>query len=176
MSGRRVSLPTQYLVSDAVSTCVGLFFCYVGYFVKNEVHVDNGIQEPLLNSDSLESKETKGGDTVTPFSNAGILSILTFSWVGPLIAVGNKKTLDLEDVPQLDSRDSVIGAFPTFREKVEADCGGINSVTTLKLVKSLIISAWKEILITAFLVLLNTLASYVGPYLIDLSIGIIVPW
>ncbi|XP_028221561.1 ABC transporter C family member 3-like isoform X1 [Glycine soja] len=167
MSGRRVSLPTQYLVSDVVSTCVGLFFCYVGYFVKNEVHVDNGIHEPLLNADSLESKETKGGDSVTPFSYAGILSILTFSWVGPLIAVGNKKTLDLEDVPQLDSRDSVIGAFPTFREKVEADCGGINSVTTLKLVKSLIISAWKEILITAFLVLLNTLASYVGPYLID---------
>ena len=79
----------------------------MGYFVKNEVHVDNGIQEPLLNSDSLESKETKGGDTVTPFSYAGILSILTFSWVGPLIAVGNQKTLDLEDVPQLDGRDSV---------------------------------------------------------------------
>ena len=39
MSGRRVSLPTQYLVSDVVSTCVGLFFCYVGYFVKNEVHI-----------------------------------------------------------------------------------------------------------------------------------------
>ncbi|KAL5126264.1 ABC transporter C family member 3 [Glycine soja] len=167
VSERRVALPTRYLVSDVVSTCVGLFFCYVGYFVKNEVHVDNGIQEPLLNSDALESKESKGGDTVTPFSYAGFLSILTFSWVGPLIAVGNKKTLDLEDVPQLDGRDSVIGAFPSFREKLEADCGGINRVTTLKLAKSLIMSAWKEILITAFLALLNTLASYVGPYLID---------
>ncbi|TKY56965.1 ABC transporter C family member 3 [Spatholobus suberectus] len=172
LSERRIALPTQYLVSDVVSACVGLFFCYVGYFVKNEGHVNNGVQEPLLNGDTndgdaLGSKETKGGDTVTPFSYAGILSILTFSWVGPLIAVGNKKTLDLEDIPQLDSRDSVVGAFPSFRDKLEADCGAINSVTTLKLVKSLVMSAWKDILFTAFLLLLNTLASYVGPYLID---------
>jgi ATP-binding cassette, subfamily C (CFTR/MRP), member 2 len=61
----------------------------------------------------------------------------------------------------------VVGAFPIFREKLEADCGAVNRVTTLKLVKSLIISGWKEILFTAFLALLNTFASYVGPYLID---------
>ncbi|KAL2316666.1 hypothetical protein Fmac_030542 [Flemingia macrophylla] len=172
LSERGAAFPAQYLVSDAVSTCVGLFFCYVGCFVKNEGHECNGIQEPLLNDDTnvgdtLGSKVPRGGDTVTPFSYAGILSLLTFSWVGPLIAVGNKKTLDLEDVPQLDSRDSVASAFPTFRDKLEADCGAISSVTTLKLVKLLIMSAWKEVLFTAFLALLNTLASYVGPYLID---------
>ncbi|XP_027369176.1 ABC transporter C family member 3-like isoform X2 [Abrus precatorius] len=168
---KNVVLPVQYLVCDLVSTCAGLFFCYVGYFLKNEGQ-DNILQEPLLNGDTnvgnaLESKETKGGDTVTPYSNAGLLSSLTFSWVGPLVAVGKKKTLDLEDVPQLDSGDSVVGAFPSFRDKLEADCGAINSVTILKLVKSIIVSSWKEILFTAILALLNTLASYVGPYLID---------
>jgi len=176
ISERRVALPTQYLVSDAVSTCVGFLFCYVGYFVKNKGHVreneNNGIQEPLLNigtndGDVFKSNETKGGDTVTPFSYAGILSLLTFSWVGPLIAVGNKKILDLEDVPQLDTKDSIVGAFPSVRDKLEAECGALNSVTTLKLVKSLVMSAWKEIRFTAFLTLLNTLASYAGPYLID---------
>ncbi|CAJ1971491.1 unnamed protein product [Sphenostylis stenocarpa] len=133
VSERGVALPTQYLVSDVVSTCF----------------------------------ETKGGDTVTPFSYAGILSHLSFSWVGPLIAVGNKKTLDLEDVPRLGSRDSVLETFPGFRDKLETDCGAIKNVTTLKLVKSLVVSAWKEILFTAFLALLYTLASYVGPYLLD---------
>ncbi|XP_045786142.1 ABC transporter C family member 3-like isoform X1 [Trifolium pratense] len=170
-----IELTAQCLVSDVVSFCVGLFFCYVGYFVRNESEEsDKTIQETLLNGDNgngnvnpLELKETKGSDTVTPFSNAGILSLLTFTWVGPLIAFGNKKTLDLEDIPQLDSGDSVVGAFPTFRDKLEADCGAVNRVTTLKLVKSLLISVWKEILVTAFLALLYTLASYVGPYLID---------
>ncbi|XP_004491490.1 ABC transporter C family member 3-like [Cicer arietinum] len=174
-----VALTAQCMVSDVVSVCVSLFFCYVGYFVKSRSEEgDRTLQEPLLNGGShvgngddkvnaLDLKETKGSDTVTPFSNAGILSLLTFAWVGPLIAVGNKKTLDLEDVPQLDSGDSVFGAFPTFRDKLDADCGAINRVTTLKLVKSLIISGWKEILFTAFLALINTFASYVGPYLID---------
>ena len=54
--------------------------------------------------------------------------------------VGNKKTLDLDDVPQLDTRDSVVGAFPSFRDKLEADsdANAINSITTLKLVKNLV--------------------------------------
>ncbi|CAL5190730.1 unnamed protein product [Lathyrus oleraceus] len=174
----RVELTVPCIVSDVVSVCVGLFFYYIGFCVKNESgeEGDRTLQEPLLNSDPhigngngdvLELKETKGGDTLTPYSNAGILSLLTFTWVGPLIAFGNKKILDLEDIPQLDSGDSVVGAFPTFCEKLEADCGEVNRVTSLKLVKSLIISGWKEILFTAFLALLNTLASYVGPYLID---------
>ncbi|KAL5077920.1 hypothetical protein RYX36_016904 [Vicia faba] len=42
-----------------------------------------------------------------------------------------------------------------------------NRVTTFKLVKSLAFSAWKEILLTAIFALVNTFASYVGPYLID---------
>ncbi|KAJ1441278.1 P-loop containing nucleoside triphosphate hydrolase [Sesbania bispinosa] len=164
------ALPIQYLVSDVFSSCVGLFICYLTFFVKIEGGVgDSTLQEPLLNGDSNVSgkKETKGVETVTPYSSAGIFSILTFSWVGPLIAVGKKKTLDLEDVPQLDTRDSSVGAFPTFRDKLEADCGDINKVATLKLVKSLVFSAWKEILLTAILALVNTLASYVGPYLIN---------
>ncbi|KAB1199134.1 ABC transporter C family member 3 [Morella rubra] len=87
--------------------------------------------------------------------------------MGPLIALGNKKTLDLEDVPQLAPGDSVVGAFPTFRNMLEAECGTLNRVTTLKLVKALFSSAWKEILLTAFFVIMYTLASYVGPFLID---------
>ncbi|XP_022637519.1 ABC transporter C family member 3-like [Vigna radiata var. radiata] len=176
ISERRVAVQTQCMVYDVLSTCVGLLFCYVGYFVKDKEYVrakeHDGTQEPLLDgetnvADALETEETKGGDTVTPFSHAGLLSLLTFSWVSPLIAVGNKKALDLEDVPQLDSRDSVVGAFPGFRDKLEADCGGINGVTTLKLVKTLVMISWKEILFTAFLALSHTLASYVGPYLMD---------
>ncbi|PPS06069.1 hypothetical protein GOBAR_AA14586 [Gossypium barbadense] len=69
--------------------------------------------------------------------------------MGPSIATGNKKTLDLEDVPQLDSRDSVVGAFPKFRNRLEATDGEGTEVTTLKLVKALFFSVWKDILWTA---------------------------
>ncbi|CAK9166892.1 unnamed protein product [Ilex paraguariensis] len=87
--------------------------------------------------------------------------------MGTLIAAGSKKTLDLEDVPQLASIDSVRSAFPILRNKVESDCESSSKVTTYVLVKALIFTVWKEILLSAFLVLAYTLASYVGPYLID---------
>ena len=166
---KHVNLPVHYFVSDVVSVVMGLFFCYVGLIGKNEGL--GALKDPLLIVDSnasneAESNKSKGGETVTPYSNAGFFSILTFSWMAPLISLGNKKTLDLEDVPQLAPGDSVVGAFANFRNKLDAECGTINGVTTTKLAKALISSAWKEILLTAFLEIMNTLASYVGPYLI----------
>ena len=106
---KHAALPIQCLVSDVSSVCVGLFFCYLGFFVKFEAGVRNStLQESLLNGDSNDNdvfgiNETKGGDTDTPYSNAGIFGILTFSWVGPLITLGKKKTLDLEDGETKDS-------------------------------------------------------------------------
>ncbi|KAJ9672355.1 hypothetical protein PVL29_025823 [Vitis rotundifolia] len=136
------SLPIQFLVPDIVYVITGLFLCNSG-------------------------DKSKGEAAVTPFSKAGFFSLLTFSWMGPLIAEGNKKALDLEDVPQLDTSNSILGVFPAFRNKLQCDSGGSSGVTTFKLVKALIFASWAEILLTALFVLLNTLASYVGPYLID---------
>ncbi|XVF03647.1 hypothetical protein REPUB_Repub05bG0011100 [Reevesia pubescens] len=166
-----VSLPSQYLVSDVFSVITGLFLCIVGFFRINKGEIAL-LEEPLLEGNSNvsngeELSRKKGGDTLSPYSNAGIFSILTFSWMGPLIAAGNKKTLDLDDVPQLDSDDSVVGAFPKFRNRLEAVDSEGSGVTTFKLVKALFFSAWKDILSTALFAFLYNVASYVGPYLID---------
>ncbi|KAL1127099.1 hypothetical protein V6Z11_A13G157100 [Gossypium hirsutum] len=168
---KHASFPSQYLVSDVFSVITGFFLNIVAFFPRNEGE-DALLEEPLLSGDSsvsngVELSKKRGGDTVTPYSNAGIFSILTFSWMGPSIATGNKKTLDLEDVPQLDSRDSVVGAFPKFRNRLEATDGEGTEVTTLKLVKALFFSVWKDILWTGLFVFMYTVASYVGPYLID---------
>ncbi|XP_007217914.2 ABC transporter C family member 3 [Prunus persica] len=100
-----VSLPVQSFVFDVVCVISGLFFIFVGFFGKKEGR-NTVLEEPLLNGNgNAVSNNSKGGTPVTPYSNAGIFSILTFSWMGPLIAVGNKKTLDLEDVPELYKGD-----------------------------------------------------------------------
>ncbi|KAL2473106.1 ABC transporter C family member 3 [Forsythia ovata] len=142
---------------------MGLFFCCVG-FLGTKFDEDNRLQEPLLNG---SARESAGDEIVTPYANASIFSILTFSWMGPLISVGNKKALDLEDVPQLTSFDSVRGAFPILNSKLESDTGRNNRVTGLILAKGLIFTIRKEIALSAVYVLVYTLASYVGPYLID---------
>lgn len=140
----------------------------MGIYAKNKS--DNEIlQEPLLvgNSKNVPNLSTKGSETVTPYSNAGIFSIFTFSWMDPLISVGNKKTLDLEDVPQVTSGNGAFGTFSSFKNKLEADCGKISRVTSIKLMKLLILSVWKKIVSVAILATLCTLACNVGPFLVD---------
>ncbi|PON94078.1 ATP-binding cassette containing protein [Trema orientale] len=168
---RHVPLSITSLVSDVVSVITGLFFIYVAFFGKEEGE-DYLLEESLLNGDTslgndTVSNEPRGDATVTLYSNAGILGVLSFSWIGPLISLGNKKTLDLEDVPQLDVRDSVFGAFPTFKNKLEAASGISDRVTTLELVKAFVFSEWKELVLTAFFELIHAVSSNVGPYLIN---------
>ncbi|KAL8462294.1 hypothetical protein ACS0TY_033372 [Phlomoides rotata] len=163
-------LSTLFWVSDVVSLVMGLVFCYVGFLVKGKDE-DTILQEPLLNgvaSYVCESKEPpKGDETVTPYAKAGFFSLFTFSWVGPLISLGYKRTLNLEDVPQLDFPDTTKGAFPILNNKLEDSCRGSNRVTTIMLAKGLILTTWREILVSAIYVLVYTFSSYVGPYLID---------
>ncbi|CAK9308686.1 unnamed protein product [Citrullus colocynthis] len=169
------SLPIRYLVSDVMSIVSGLLIIYVGFFGKSvseqdplEEHRLNGeTRSTTLGNCSVEPNNCKVDETVTPYESAGIFSILSFSWMGPLIAMGNKKTLDLEDIPQLASCDAVSETFRILRNKLEPECGTIDRVTNLSLVKGLFYLAWKEIILTAAFAFISTWATYVGPYLID---------
>ncbi|KAK8591646.1 hypothetical protein V6N13_031682 [Hibiscus sabdariffa] len=166
---KHVSFPIQCLVSDVFSVITSLSLFIMGIWGRTGGEITL-LKEPLLKGESDVSNGVelkKGGDTVTPYSNAGIFSILTFSWISPLIAAGNKKTLDLEDVPQLDRDDSLVGALPNFKSWLESDDSQGSGVTTFKLVKALFFLAWKDILWTALLAFIYNVASFVGPYLID---------
>ncbi|KAF9666754.1 hypothetical protein SADUNF_Sadunf16G0261600 [Salix dunnii] len=147
------------------------FLSYVG-LSRNKCQ-DTLFEQPLLNGDSSSiNGKYRGGDSVTPYANAGLFSILTLSWMGSLIAFGKIKTLDLEDVPQLHSVDSVDGAFPVFKNKLESDSGASSRVTAFKLVKALSLSAWKDILLTALLAIIYTSASYRHWFLRSQQVGI----
>ncbi|TKY46997.1 ABC transporter C family member 3 [Spatholobus suberectus] len=172
--GKYVFLPVIYLVSDIVSSITGLFLCYVGHSVNNVVKLAP-LEEALLNGDSSvcnnsDPSKARGNENLTHYSNAGFFSILTFSWISPLITLGNEKTLEHEDLPLLATDDSAYGVFPTFRNKLESECGSVRNVTTLKLAKMLFLSTWQGILLSGLFAFLYTCASYVGPFLIDILV------
>ncbi|XP_042506587.1 ABC transporter C family member 3-like [Macadamia integrifolia] len=164
---KRSSLSSLLWVSDAISIIAGSFICYAVLFGKGREGDDFRLLEPLLSENRQGS--SVGEDSVTPYANANLLSIFTFSWMNPLLALGYKKTLNLEDVPQLASCDSANVVFALFRNELESNGNGSGNsghISTFKLVKALIFSTWKEILWTTLFSIVCTLASYVGPYLI----------
>ncbi|KAK1259372.1 ABC transporter C family member 3 [Acorus gramineus] len=158
-------LQTHLLVLDIVSVLVGLILCYAGLFGKRseEDKREALLQEPLLNTDGSYNK--RGSDSVTPYATANPFSILTFFWMNSLLSLGHKKTLDIQDIPQLVNEDSVFGVFPVFQTKLDS-CSSGGEIGTLELVKALVLTTWKNILLTGLFVLINTTSTYVGPYLI----------
>ena len=162
-------------VLDFGSLVGGLVINCVAVFAKRSEEERAPLREPLLNGSGVgvggESCNGRGRASASAFENAGYFSVLTFSWVGPLLSVGHKKTLDLEDVPKLAYSDSVNGVYPVFKNKLESYTGNgessVSRITTFKLAKALVFSIWDQVLLTAIYALLYTVASYVGPYLID---------
>nr|XP_043628755.1 ABC transporter C family member 3-like [Erigeron canadensis] len=150
-------------VTDSVSSLIGLFLCFVGFSHKTEEEIRN-LEEPLLNSGVPRVVKSELAST---YENASFFSLLTFSWMSPIIAKGNKKPLDLDDVPQLANIDSVRGVFPVLLNKVESFNNGNNQITTFGLTKALFYIVWKEVVITGFFAIVSTLTSFVGPYLIE---------
>ncbi|XP_047152943.1 ABC transporter C family member 3-like, partial [Vigna umbellata] len=133
------------------------------------------LEDPLLDGDSTSINnsdpiKTRGNENLTRYSNAGFFSILSFSWITPLITLGNDKTLNHEDLPLLATADSAYGVYPTFRRKLESECGSVKNVTTLKLVKVLFLSTWQGIFLSGLFAFLYACASYVGPFLIDILV------
>ncbi|XP_047332369.1 ABC transporter C family member 3-like [Impatiens glandulifera] len=143
----------SFWIMTIVSVIMGVFFCYIGLYKQNGSTSILEQEQPLLADQSRKVK-------VTPYSNANFFSTLTFSWLNPIIELGNKKIIDLDDVPHLDYKNSANTLYSVFK-------GNLQSLTSWGLTKAMVISVWRELLFTAVLGFLKTSTSYVGPYLIS---------
>ncbi|RCV24892.1 hypothetical protein SETIT_5G122800v2 [Setaria italica] len=170
LDGRPV--PTHSWALDAVSVVAAVVLLCAGLLGGREGG-GSAAEEPLLNgAHETADENSRSAAEASKFTGAGFLSVLTFSWMGPLLAVGHKKTLGLDDVPGLDPGDSVAGLLPTFEANLEAVAGGVSgsgrkAVTAFKLTKAVVRTVWWHVAVTAFYALVYNVATYVGPYLID---------
>eukprot|EP01018_Ginkgo_biloba_P024389 Gb_38867 [translate_table: standard] len=156
---KKQKIVPPYIWVDILALPICAILCYASCFGRTVVDsFKRSIQEPLLNGIPEKTRNLK---QVTPYATASLKSLMSFSWMNPLLAVGFKKPLQIDDVPQVADVDTADGVYRTFRGRFEA--GGL----THSIAKVIFLSVWKEVLLTSFFAALNSCASYVGPYLID---------
>ncbi|KAK9087727.1 hypothetical protein Syun_030121 [Stephania yunnanensis] len=140
---------SEYISSHAIvnfcATPALAFLCFVAArgITGIEICRNRDLQEPLL------LDEEAGCLKVTPYSDAGLYSLVTLSWLNPLLSIDRSKT----SYKILNSN----------WEKLKHE----NPSKKASLAWAILKSFWKEAAWNAIFAGSNTLVSYVGPYLVS---------
>ncbi|KAL5997365.1 hypothetical protein ACLOJK_008295 [Asimina triloba] len=112
------------------------------------------LRQPLLSEENACSNKDA-------FTNAGIWSHLTFSWLNPLFEIGRKQKLELSRVPLVPESESAEKSFSSLEEAARKQ-----KAKDLSLQNALLSAIFRPLATNAIFAGLNTFASYVGPLLI----------
>ncbi|ERN09249.1 hypothetical protein AMTR_s00149p00037740 [Amborella trichopoda] len=124
----------------------------------------SSITDPLL--DSLTTEHEDGKRVPSSYGKATLLQLITFSWLNPLFAVGYKKPLELDDVPDVDVQNSAEYVSQLLQEhlnKLREKNGSQNP----SIYKAIYLFSRNKATSNAVFAVINAGTSYIGPYLID---------
>ncbi|KAG8066019.1 hypothetical protein GUJ93_ZPchr0004g40126 [Zizania palustris] len=125
--------------------------------------IDSSITEPLLNPSIVQQIETK---RPCPYGKANILQLVTFSWMNPVFAIGYKKPLEKNDVPDIYEKDSAEFLSDSFKKIID-DVEFRHGLNTKSIYTSMFLFIRRKAIINAGFAVLCASASYVGPSLIN---------
>uniref|UniRef100_A0A5B6Z5V5 ABC-type xenobiotic transporter n=1 Tax=Davidia involucrata TaxID=16924 RepID=A0A5B6Z5V5_DAVIN len=116
----------------------------------------NSIEQPLLQKDT--ENLSKHSDS---FSNAGIWSQLTFQWLNPLFKRGRIQKLELPHIPPIPQSETAHKASSLLEESLRKQKTEASSLP-----KAISHAIWRALAVNAVFAGVNTIASYMGPFLI----------
>ncbi|XP_057844823.2 putative ABC transporter C family member 15 isoform X3 [Cryptomeria japonica] len=163
---------TFSIVVEILALLLSAFLSYASFCGRTgESSLTQSIEEPLLNDIPENSENLKPNDIpensenlkpkVTPYATASFLSRMSFFWMKPLLDVGHKKPLDIDDVPQVADVHKADHVYCKFRNQLDAKGSGSS------IAKILFLIDLKDVLFTGLLLLITSCTSYVGPYFIN---------
>ena len=146
--------------------CLLASTCLFGISIKGKTGtvliVPNGLDDPLLNGKTSHSE----GKTESLYGKSTLFQLITFSWLNPLFAVGIKKPLEQDEIPDVDVKDSAEFTSHYFDECLK-HVTERDGTANPSIYKAIFLFIWKKATINALFAMTNACASYVGPYLID---------
>ncbi|KAG7017989.1 ABC transporter C family member 14 [Cucurbita argyrosperma subsp. argyrosperma] len=132
--------------------------------MKGSTGVMVGVSEKAVfdgHSDTIESVSSKSN--VSLFASASFVSRAFWLWMNPLLSMGYKTPLQLEQVPTLSPQHRAEEMSALFESKWPKP----HEKSTHPVRTTLLRCFWKEIAFTAFLAIVRTCVMYVGPVLIQ---------
>ncbi|KAH9302372.1 hypothetical protein KI387_013955, partial [Taxus chinensis] len=152
------------LYMDFFTSLLCIFLFCVAIRGNTSIHTSTkDIEEPLLGSNPVKYA---AAIKESAYAKAKLYELLTFSWLNPLLAVGIKKPLEFDDIPNIAKEDSADDVYRTFSEKIDM-LKQKDPSKTPSIEKVVFLFIWKNAAVNAMLAVVNACASYVGPYLID---------
>ncbi|GLU07833.1 hypothetical protein SLE2022_247730 [Rubroshorea leprosula] len=153
---------SSHVVANFAETPALAFLCFIAVRGVTGIQVrrNSDLQEPLLHEEEADCLK------VTPYGDAGLFSLATLSWLNTLLSVGAKRPLELKDIPLLAPKDRAKTNYKVLNsnwEKLKAE----NPSKHPSLAWAILKSFWKEAACNAVFAGLNTIVSYVGPYMIS---------
>ncbi|WRX13199.1 ABC transporter-like [Theobroma cacao] len=120
------------------------------------IRKNSDLEHPLLHKeDENSSKED------STFTNAGIWSQLTFRWLNPLFKSGRIEKLELHHIPSVPESETADNASLLLEESLRKQ-----KTESSSLPNAITRTIWKSLAVNAIFAGLNTIASYIGPFLI----------
>ncbi|XP_058779037.1 ABC transporter C family member 10-like [Vicia villosa] len=143
-----------------------LLLCTYTYKACEGEDADREIGESLYAPLNDQLNEDEPVSTVTPFSEAGLFSNLSFWWLNPLMKRGREKTLLDEDIPKLRELDRSESCYSSFVERLNKQKQQEPSPHS-SVLWTIILCHKSEIWITGFLAFLKVLTLSSGPLLLN---------
>ncbi|KAK4848428.1 hypothetical protein QYF36_012921 [Acer negundo] len=164
----RVTNHSQFRVGDyADFICLLPSTLLLGISIRGKTGLvytlSNDTTEPLLDGKTDTHLEYKRESS---YGKATLLQLVTFSWLNPLFAVGIKKPIDQNEIPDVYFKDSAEFLSHNFDERlkhVKQKDGSVNP----SIYKAIFLFIRKKAVINALFAVISAASSYVGPYLMD---------
>ncbi|KAJ7961836.1 ABC transporter [Quillaja saponaria] len=141
--------------------------CLLGISIRgrtgNILIISDGISDPLLNGKTDEYSDCKRHSS---YGKATLFQLITFSWLNPLFAVGYRKALSQNDIPDVDIKDSA-GFLSCSLDESLKHIKDRNGSSKPFIYKAIYLFVRKKAAMNALFAVTSAGASYVGPYLIS---------
>ncbi|CAD6231298.1 unnamed protein product [Miscanthus lutarioriparius] len=135
--------------------CAVICLCLVAIAMRTSVANQDELNQPLL------TREDSGHSSRDRFSSSRWWSQLTFQWLNPVFEKGHQVRLEIEHIPAVPQSERADQSYALLQETMHKQ-----NPEPMSLQKGIICAVWTPLVINAVFAGLNTLASYMGPFLI----------